>query len=55
MWMHLKHLARLSTELYLNARTNRSWGLFVLMVLLLAMTAFIVMGQTAAPFIYTIF
>ena len=53
--MRARHLAQLLWDLYLNAQLNRSWWLFGLMALLFAIAAFVVMGQTAAPFIYTIF
>jgi hypothetical protein len=55
MWLRLKYFFRLWWELYQYARLESAWWLFALVALLFAISAFVVVGQTIAPFVYTIF
>ncbi len=53
--MRLRHFGRLFVELVAYSLVNRVWWPVPLVLFLLALGAFIVIGQTAAPFIYTLF
>lgn len=51
----VRHLGRLLTEFCGFAAANKAWWIIPIIVLLLLMTLLIVVGQTTAPFIYTLF
>jgi hypothetical protein len=51
----LRHLGRLLLEIGLFAWHNKAWWIVPIVVILLLMAALIFMGQSAAPFIYTLF
>jgi hypothetical protein len=55
MLRRVNHFFRLCRELYLYASFNRAWWFFAMMLLLFAITAFVIVGQTLAPFVYTMF
>jgi hypothetical protein len=55
MLMRVRHLALLLFELLALARFNRLYWPLILVLLFCAIGATIVLGQTAAPFIYTLF
>jgi len=51
----LRHLGRLFLELTAYSVINRVWWPVPLVLLLLVVGVVVVIGQTAAPFIYTLF
>ena len=51
----LKYLGRLMKEFLGFAWHNKAWWIIPLVVVLLLMAALIFLGQTTAPFIYTLF
>ena len=51
----LKHLGRLLKEFMGFAWHNKAWWIVPVVVVLLLMAMLIVLGQTTAPFIYTLF
>ena len=51
----LKHLGRLLRDFLGFAWHNKAWWIVPIIVLLLLLVLLIVMGQTTAPFIYTLF
>lgn len=51
----LRHLGRLLCEIGLFAWHNKAWWIVPLVLILLLMAVLIFMGQSAAPFIYTLF
>jgi hypothetical protein len=51
----LKYLGRLMKEFLGFAWHNKAWWIVPLVVVLLLMAALIFVGQTTAPFIYTLF
>jgi hypothetical protein len=53
--MRLRHLGRLFLELTAYSVVNRVWWPVPLVLLLLALGLVVFIGQTAAPFIYTLF
>lgn len=53
--MRLRHIGRLFLELFAYSLINRVWWPIPLVLLLLSVGLIAVIGQTAAPFIYTLF
>lgn len=53
--MRLRHLGRLFKELTVFSVVNRVWWPLPLVLLLMALGLVVAIGQTAAPFIYTLF
>ena len=51
----LKHLGRLLKEFMGFAWHNKAWWIVPVVLVLLLMAMLIVLGQTTAPFIYTLF
>ena len=51
----LKHLGRLLKEFFGFAWHNKAWWIVPIVLVLLLLALLIVTGQTAAPFIYTLF
>ena len=51
----LKHLGRLLQEFLGFAWHNKAWWIVPVVLVLLLMAMLIVLGQTTAPFIYTLF
>ena len=51
----LGHLGSLLREVWAFAGQNKAWWLVPLVVVLLILALVIFAGQTAAPFIYTLF
>ena len=51
----LKHLGRLLKEFLGFAWHNKAWWIVPIVLVLLLMAMLIVLGQTTAPFIYTLF
>ena len=51
----LKYLGRLGREFLGFAWQNKAWWIVPMVVVLLLMTLLIFLGQTSAPFIYTLF
>lgn len=51
----LRHLGRLLKEFGLFAWANKAWWIVPIVLVLLIMALLIVTGQSAAPFIYTLF
>ena len=51
----LKHLWRLLREFGMFAWHNKAWWIIPVIVVLLLLALLIVVGQGAAPFIYTLF
>jgi len=51
----LKHLVRLLADLFGFAWHNKAWWIVPIVLVLLLMALVIVLGQTTAPFIYTLF
>jgi len=51
----LKHLGRLLKEFLGFAWHNKAWWIVPIVLVLLLMALLIVLGQTTAPFIYTLF
>lgn len=51
----LKHLGRLLKEFGGFAWHNKAWWIIPMILVLLLLALLIVTGQTAAPFIYTLF
>ena len=51
----LKHLGRLLKEFMGFAWHNKAWWIVPIVLVLLLMAMLIVLGQTTAPFIYTLF
>ena len=53
--MRLRHIGRLFLELFTYSVVNKVWWPIPLVILLLMVGLVAVIGQTAAPFIYTLF
>ena len=53
--LFLKYLWRLFKEFFGFAWHNKAWWIIPIVVVLLLMALLIVLGQTTAPFIYTLF
>ena len=53
--MRLRHLGRLFKELTVFSVVNRVWWPLPLVLLLMVMALLVAIGQTAVPFIYTLF
>jgi hypothetical protein len=53
--MRIRHLGRLFLELCAYSVMNRVWWPVPLVLVLLVLGAVVIVGQTAAPFIYTLF
>lgn len=51
----LKYLGRLLKEFLGFAWHNKAWWIIPVIIILLLMTVLIFLGQTTAPFIYTLF
>jgi len=51
----LKHLVQLLKEFVGFAWHNKAWWIVPVVLVLLMMALLIVLGQTTAPFIYTLF
>lgn len=51
----LKHLLNLLKEFFGFAMHNKKWWMIPIMLIFLVMGLLIVVGQSTAPFIYTIF
>ena len=51
----LKHLVRLLKEFCEFAWHNKAWWIVPMILVLLLLALLIVTGETAAPFIYTLF
>jgi hypothetical protein len=51
----LRHLGRLLKELMGFAWHNKAWWLVPIVLVLLLMALLVVVGQSTAPFIYTLF
>ncbi len=51
----LKHLGRLLGEFFEFAWHNKAWWIIPIVLVLILLGGFIVVGQSAAPFIYTLF
>lgn len=51
----LKHLGKLLLEFLAFAWANKAWWIVPIILVLLLLALLIVGGQTAAPFIYTLF
>lgn len=51
----LKHLLSLLHELFQYALENKTWWMIPVVVVFLGIGLLIVMGETSAPFIYTLF
>ena len=51
----LRYLARLIWEFVGFAREHKAWWIVPLVIVLLMLAAFVVVCQTVAPYIYTIF
>jgi len=51
----LRHLGRLLKEFLEFAWHNKAWWIIPIVLVLLLLALLIVTGQTAAPFIYTLF
>ncbi len=51
----LRHLGNLLKEFFVFAWENKAWWIVPIVLVLLLLAALIVVGQTAAPFIYTLF
>lgn len=50
-----KHLLRLLKEFGLFAWHNKAWWIIPIVLMLLLMGALVFVGQSTAPFIYTLF
>jgi uncharacterized integral membrane protein len=50
-----RHLGQLLKEFGVFAWENKAWWIVPIVLVLLLLAALIVVGQTAAPFIYTLF
>ena len=53
--LFLKYLWRLLKEFFGFAWHNKAWWIIPIVVVMLLMALLIVLGQTTAPFIYTLF
>ena len=53
--LFLKYLWRLLKEFLGFAWHNKAWWIIPIVIVLLLMALLIVLGQTTAPFIYTLF
>ena len=53
--MRIRHLCRLVSDLVAYGFVSRNYSIVLLIVALLVVSAVIVAGQVAAPFIYAIF
>jgi len=51
----LLHLGRLLGEIFSFARENKAWWIVPIVLILLLLGILVVVGQSAAPFIYTLF
>lgn len=53
--LFFKYLLRLMKEFFGFAWHNKAWWIIPIIVVMLLMALLIVLGQTTAPFIYTLF
>jgi len=53
--LFLRYLLRLFREFFGFAWKNKAWWILPIVAVLLLMALLIVLGQTTAPFIYTLF
>jgi len=53
--LFLRYLWRLLKEFFGFAWHNKAWWIIPIVIVLLLMALLIVLGQTTAPFIYTLF
>ncbi|MBT3295589.1 MAG: hypothetical protein HN383_09980 [Verrucomicrobia bacterium] len=53
--LFLKHIGRLLKEFGEFAWHNKAWWIIPIVLVLLLLAALLVVGQSAAPFIYTLF
>ena len=53
--LFLRYLWRLLKEFFGFAWHNKAWWIIPIVIVLLLMAMLIVLGQTTAPFIYTLF
>ena len=53
--LFLKHIGRLLKEFSEFAWHNKAWWIIPIVLVLLLLAALLVVGQSAAPFIYTLF
>ena len=53
--LFLKHIGRLLREFGEFAWHNKAWWIIPIVLVLLLLAALLVVGQSAAPFIYTLF
>jgi uncharacterized integral membrane protein len=51
----LQHLGKLLREFFSFAMHNKAWWIIPIILMLLLMALLIVVGQSTAPFIYTLF
>jgi len=51
----LVHLGRLLKDFFGFAWKNKAWWIIPVILVLLLLAAFVFVGQTVAPFIYTLF
>lgn len=51
----VRHLGRLLVEFFLFAWHHKAWWIVPIAIVLLLLAAVVLVGQTAAPFIYTLF
>ena len=55
MGRFFKHLGRLLGALFAFAWQNKAWWIVPIVLVLLLLTLLVIVGQTSAPFIYTLF
>jgi len=53
--LFLRHLGRLLKDLLGFAWQNKAWWIIPFVLIMLVLALIIVLGQTSAPFIYTLF
>ena len=53
--LFLRYIWRLTKEFFGFAWHNKAWWIIPIVIVLLLMAMLIVLGQTTAPFIYTLF
>lgn len=51
----IKHFLSLLKEIFQFARTNKAWWIIPVVMVFLGIGLLIVVGETSAPFIYTLF
>ena len=51
----LRHFGGLLVEFFVFAWHNKAWWIIPIILVLLLLAALLFMGQSAAPFIYTLF